>query len=243
MKRIAILFLVLLAAFSINAQEHRKDTTAVILLDRMSSIIGSLESCSFTLNISEDVVDVELGLVKNFSTSEVYLDGPDKLLININGQKGHRTFWYNGLQLVYYSFTENNYAIIDAPPTTIEMIATVNESYGIDFPAADFFYPTFTDDLLELSDDLIYAGRATVDGRICYRVIAKNKEMGVQIWISDDEWFLPVKFVMVYYDETPNIQYEATFANWKVNPDLPAAMFEFVPPPKANQLRLVARNQ
>ncbi len=242
MKNLLVGLIILAASAGTTAQSFQKDTSAIIILDRMSDLIGDLKSCSFTLNTSEDIIDVGLGLVKHFGVQQVYMVGPDKMMIHSNGKKGHRGLWYNGDSLVYYSFTENNFAIIETPPTILEMINQVNTDYGIEFPAADFFYSTFTDDLIERMDDIILAGRVVVEGTNCYHIIAKNEEMGAQFWISDDEWFLPVKMVIVYYDESPNAQYEATFSDWKVNPDLPNAMFNFSPPPKARKIRILSKN-
>lgn len=241
MKKIVLIFLVATALIT-KAQTHQIDTTAIIIFDRMSDLIGDLGSVSFTVKTSQDIIDVELGLLKYFNESQVYMVGPDKMMIHSNGNKGHRGMWYNGEELVYYSFTENNYAVIETPPTIIETFDEVNKQYDIEFPAADFFYPTFTDDLIATMDDIILAGRSVVEGKACYHIITRNKAMGVQFWISDDEWFLPVKMVIVYYDESPNAQYSATFSDWKVNPDLPNAMFNFTPPPKARKIKILAKS-
>jgi len=239
-KKFVLIFFVATALIT-KAQTPQIDTTAIIILDRMSDLIGDLGSVSFTVNTSQDIIDVELGLVKYFNESQVYMVGPDKLLIHSNGNKGHRGMWYNGEELVYYSFTESTYAVIDTPPTIIETFDEVNQQYDIEFPAADFFYPTFTDDLIATMDDIILVGRCVVEGKNCYHIISRNKAMGVQFWISDDEWFLPVKMAITYYDESPNTQYLATFSDWKVNPDLPNAMFNFTPPPKARKIKILAK--
>lgn len=241
MKKIAFILMLLLAVSITRAQEYRKDTAAVILFDRMSALIGDMGSVSFHLKASYDVIDVELGLVKYFTAHDVHMVGPDKMLVVSQGKKGHRGFWYNGSQLTYYSYTENNYARIDAPDNIIATIDTVSKTYGLEFPAADFFYPTFTDDMIENFDDIIYAGKAWVEGMDCHYIIARNSSMGVQVWLSDEGFVLPARFVIVYYDQSPNQQYEATFSDWKINPDLPPAMFEFVPPPGANELKLMSR--
>ncbi|MBE0636914.1 MAG: DUF2092 domain-containing protein [Bacteroidales bacterium] len=241
MKKFVLLFFVATALIT-KAQTHQIDTTAIIIFDRMSDLIGDLGSVSFTVNTSQDIIDVELGLVKYFNESQVYMVGPDKMMIHSNGNKGHRGMWYNGEELVYYSFTESTYAVIDTPPTIIETFDEVNRQYDIEFPAADFFYPTFTDDLIATMDDIILAGRSVVEGKACYHIITRNKAMGAQFWISDDEWFLPVKMIITYYDESPNAQYSATFSDWKVNPDLPNAMFNFTPPPKARKIKILAKS-
>lgn len=237
------MFFILLLTISLQifAQESRFDSTAILILDKMGTIIGDLNSCSFTLNTSSDQIDVELGLVKQFKAHQVYMVGPDKMLVDSHGEKGHRGFWYNGEQLAYYSYSENNYAVIDAPSNIMATIDTVNKTYGIEFPAADFFYPSFTDDLIENNDEIIFVGKSLIDDKECFHIIAKNSVLSIQIWISDDALFLPVKMVIVYYDVSPNQQYEATFSNWQINPNLPNAMFEFSPPPDANRLKLVAK--
>jgi hypothetical protein len=234
------IFLIVIVALSLRryAQESKIDTTAIMILDKMADMIGELSSCSFTLNTSNDAIDVDLGLIKYFNVHQVYMVGPDKMLINSQGDKGHRGFWYNGKQLMYYSYSENNYGVIDAPSDILATIDTVHKNYGIDFPAADFFYPTFTDDLIAQSDEIVYVGKSKVADKDCFHVIAKNEEMSIQIWISDDALLLPMKFVIVYYDINPNEQYEGTFSDWRLNPELPNAMFEFTPPPGANRLRL-----
>ena len=242
MKKTSLILLLLVTGISLSAQDdNRKDTVAVIILDHMSNIIGDMHSCSFDLCTSQDKLDVDLGLLKYYNTHQVYMKGPDKMLVKSKGDKGHRGFWYNGAKISYYSFDENNYAEIETPDNIISTIDTVHETYGIDFPAADFFYPNFTDNLIEISDDLIFAGQKNLNGKDCFLIIAKNEKISIQIWVANDAWFLPLKFVIVYYDATPNEQYEATFSNWIVNPDLPDAMFEFMPPPGANELILLPK--
>jgi len=207
----------------------------------MGNLIGELESCSFTLKTSEDGIDVNLGLIKYFNVHQIYMVGPDKMLINSQGDKGHRGLWYNGKQLVSYSYTEKNYGMIEAPANILATIDTVHKNYGIEFPAADFFYPSFTIDLIDQCDNIIFVGKSKVDNKDCFHIIAQNEAMSIQIWISDDALFLPKKFVIVYYDVQPNQQYQATFSDWKLNPQLPNEMFEFTPPPQAEQLKIIAK--
>lgn len=241
MRRVYFSTIFLILSISSYPQNSQIDTVAILILNKMGNLIGELESCSFTLKTSDDGIDVNLGLIKYFNVHQVYMRGPDKMLINSQGDKGHRGFWYNGTQLMYYSYTENNYGVIDAPANILATIDTVHKNYGIDFPAADFFYPTFTIDLIDQYSNIIFIGKSKVDDKDCFHIIAQNDAMSIQIWISDDALFLPMKFIIVYYDIKPNQQYEATFSNWKLNPQLPDEMFEFTPPPQAEELILLAK--
>src|ERR1700732_5322757 len=110
-----------------NEQSRKIDTVAVSILDRMSAMIGDLSSCSVTIKSDYDIQSKHLGLVKHSTEEQLFLQGPDKLLIRSEGDKGDRSFLYNGKTLDYYSLDKNQYAEIPAPPSILEMIDTVNK--------------------------------------------------------------------------------------------------------------------
>jgi hypothetical protein len=108
--------------------------------------------------------------------------------------------------------------------------------YGIDFPAADFFYPTFVDDLLDFFPDVQFMGKVKINGVPAYHILATNDQLTLQIWLADDGITMPLKYVMTYRSLKDCPQYEATFSQWQLNPDLPEAIFQFIPPPGARQV-------
>lgn len=217
------------------------DSVAVYLLDHVSKVIGELQSCSYQLTTSVDEVHPAYGLHKEFTDYEVHMSGPDKMLVEEEGHEGKWSYWYNGTTFTYYSYTEDNYAIIDAPSNTVAMIDTLHRMYDIEFPAADFFYPTLTDDILNNFDTLWYLGRKHIEGQECFHILAKSEEMSVQMWLANDGFTLPVKFAIVYRNQADSPQYEATFSNWQVNPELPPTLFEFVPPPDARLIAILPK--
>jgi hypothetical protein len=240
MKKLLICLFCASIASGAQAQKAKIDTVALLILDRMSNVIGELISCGYRVSASYDLPDEMNGLVKKHSEHEIYMSGPNKMLVNSTGWKGHQEYWYDGEQLFYYSYDENNYAVIKAPATTLQTIDSVNKNYEIDFPAADFFYPTFTDDLIESSDQITLLDDTSVNGKDCFCVLANGKDKRIQIWISNDAFNLPVKYVIVYRNLEGYPQYEATLSDWKVNPNLPPSMFNFMPPPLAVKIRMIS---
>jgi len=241
MKKLLFSFLFIGLFFPARTQEKTYDSIAIVILDHMSAILGDLTSCRFRLDVESDLSDPDLGLVTSHEVSDVSFGGPDKMLMHITGDKGHRGYWYNGKTLTWYSFTENNYVVINVPNQIIAMIDSVNDTYGIDFPAADFFYPTLNDDLIDQCDYISYQGKTRLNDKTCLQIVAKNKKMTVQFWVSDEALFLPVKMVITYYDNSVIQRYEATFSDWQINPGLPSAMFEFALPPGAKQISILPR--
>ncbi len=240
-----LVYLLLLLPFSLIAQPAKKiDSVALLILDHMSDVIGDLNSCSFKLSTSNDVVNAEYGASeKQFAEHEVYMQGPDKMLVQTRGAKHHKGFWYNGSHLTYYSYTENNYAVIDAPSHIIAAIDSINENYEIEFPAADFFYPSFTDDLIENSNTIVFLGSEKIDGKDCFHILAEGADMNIQIWVSNDALNLPVKLVITDKKKPLSPQYQASFSKWQLNPVLPASIFEFVAPPGAREIAILPKKK
>lgn len=251
-KPISFFFLALVLAGQVNAQTRkaamakaqtpqvrRIDTVAVSILDRMSAIIGELGSCSVTIQSNYDITSKELGLIKHSDEEQLFLHGPDKLLVKSEGDRGSRDFYFDGSKLTYYSMDQNQYGQIEASMSLVEMIDTVSKLYGIEFPAADFLYPSFVDDILAESQELVYLGLTKVDGKDCYHIAGKGPDKTFQFWVSADAYNLPLKMVIVYTNREMNPQYEAVLTHWQVNPTLPDALFSFSVPHKAQRIKLV----
>lgn len=244
-KTISFFFLTLIFSGRLSAQTktqpqmRRIDTVAVSILDKMSAVIGDLSSCSVTIKSNYDITSKELGLIKHSDEQQLFLHGPDKLLLKSDGDRGSRDFYFDGSKLSYYSLDKNQYGQIDAPMSLVAMIDTVNKLYGIEFPAADFLYPSFVDDILADSRELVYLGLTKVEGKECYHIAGKAMDKTFQFWISDDAYSLPLKMVIVYTSKEMNPQYEAVLTDWQVNPNLPDAMFTFTVPHRAERVKLV----
>jgi len=237
-KSVFFLIAICLLSFRVSAQKAKIDTVAVSLLDRMSALIGDLKSCTATVHSCYDVSSPELGLVKHSDVEHVFVGGTDKLLVRSEGDKGNRYMIYNGKTLSYYSLDKNHYAETKVPGTVVDMIDYMNKDYGIVFPLADFFYPTFVDDILSSATSLVLLGMTKVDGKECFHIAGTAKDKTFQFWIADDAYNLPVKLVIVDLDKPMNPQYEAVYTDWQINPELPGSIFEFRAPPNAKKIKL-----
>ncbi len=224
-----------------NGQTQRIDSTAVFLLHHTGETLQDIKSCSFTAITTYDVPNENLGLIKHTVNDKVSIKFPDKMKVTSSGDKGNRGLWYNGKKLNYYSFDNNTYGSTTAPGSVIETIDEVSKKFGIEFPGADFFYPTFLQDLLSEQGSLIYLGKTIVDGRECYHIAGSDKTKSFQFWIGNDDLLLPIKLVIIYTTDKDRPQYEALYKDWTINTDYPDSMFEFTTPPKATKVKLAPR--
>ena len=238
-----LLLIPLISCFFLgNAQEVKDiDSTAIFILDKMSNIIGDLESVSFDLNNSLDELDDTKNILKNYSKSTISFSGPNKLHIRTEGTKGRSSFHYDGSCMSYYNFDENNYVKLKAAATTLDMIDDMHVDYNFIFPAADFFYPSFVDDMIEEFDAIKFLGAKTINGEDCYHIMAISDAYNVQLWISNKTYLLPKHFVVINKSNS-NLQYESTFSNWTLNPNIPDSVFDFLPPPKARLISILKKS-
>jgi len=238
MRKKVILYSILSALFfvSCNSGNGEYDTRAVESLDKLTETIGELESLSYTV----DSYSVNDNGNENSKQSDVYLKGSNKMFIENTGTKGDKSFWYNGEEFAYFLFNKNEYDILEAPDNTLKLIDSIHDNYGIYFPAADFLYPTLTDDLINNYDQILYFGEEKVDDVDCIALEATNEEIILQIWI-EKETNLPHKMI-VESKTNENTYYEAEYSNWRMNPKLPDIMFEFQPPSGAERKKFVTKN-
>lgn len=229
---------VILVTFSIIAFNSgllfsQIDSAAIAILDNMNDFVTGLESCSFEIKTEYDIYSSRLGLVKHSDIAEVFMNAPDKIFVRKKGDSGQREYYCDGKTFTYYSVNSKIYAQVPSMPTIIETIDTISENYGVEFPAADIFYPDLVDELLENSDNISYLGITEIEGKECFHIAGTNDELTYQVWVMNDKNYLPAKLAIVYTNKPGTPQYSAVFRNWSINPVLQDSMFNFKVPSDA----------
>lgn len=218
------------------AQRTNKDTTAIMILDKMGALLGELGSVGFTTSISKDVAFSNDTFIKVFTKSKVKIKGPNKFSVRVTGEKKNETYSYNGQQVAYYSFSNNIYTVADAPDNLIETLDWLYNSFEVEVTTADPLYPDFSKSLVENMSFIDFAGKAVYNDQEVFHIVAGNDSVVIQIWVSNDSYFLPVKTVITYLDEPYSHQHETDFSDWELNQEYPDSIFEFLPPPNAKQI-------
>ncbi len=238
---ITVLFAVAFAG-NISAQQtiYKDDTSAIYILTRMSTTLQNLSSCKFTAHLYYDVLSHDLGLVKHASIERIWIQFPDKFLIHMEGDKGKNALLCDGKNFYNYSYMLNRYAETKASSSVIGTMDSAHNAFGIDFPAADFFYPSFVSDILETGGTILNLGLTKVFDTECFHIAGKDANgTSFQFWIANDEYLLPVKMVITYPQASNNIQYEVYYNDWELNSSFPPSMFNFMPPPRALKMEFL----
>lgn len=208
---------------------------AIVSFDEMSATIGEMSSCSYTITVEAKRKGTELKEVIH----DVYFRGPNKMYIYTSGENLSRGYWYNGSQFAYYNFLTAEYDTMAAPTTIMETIDAIHENYGIYFPAADFFYPTFTDDMIDNFDSILYLNQEDLKERSLIEIVGINSELEAFFTLSKTKLGVLPLGLSLYNKEMDNeLVYDAVLSNWRYNPSLPDRLFNFVPREDAKRVKL-----
>jgi hypothetical protein len=209
------------------------DEKAVEAIEKLSSTIGDLQSCSLTVyaELTEPGQNGGKPLIKQ---SDVYLKGDDHMFIYSVRNNARYGYWFDGSFLSTFHYDENVYDQVQAPPTVLETIDSVHRRYKIDFPSADFWYPTLTEDMINQFDTIVELGSKNVGDVLCKEINAFNQNVDVYILIEEST-NLPKQLEIYYLGEKKGQTYFSTFSNWKVNPEIEDEIFKFAPPAGSEQ--------
>ncbi|NPD47250.1 MULTISPECIES: DUF2092 domain-containing protein [unclassified Lentimicrobium] len=234
--QVVFLLLGILFLSSCNCDKPKYlEEEAIVAFDELSSTIGEMNSCSYTITVEALREGGELKEV----THDVYFRGPNKMYIYSSGEDLSRAYWYNGSQFAYYNYLTAEYDTTAAPGNIIETIEAIHENYGIYFPAADFFYPTFTDDMINNFDSILYLNQEDLKERSLIEIAGINSELEAIFTLSRSKMGVLPLGLSLYNKEMDNeLVYDAVLSNWRHNPSLPDRLFNFVPREDAKRVKL-----
>ncbi len=229
--------------FACNNEQWQKrhSEKALALLKTVAEHVHTPEKKSFKLTINEDKLSADGTIITEHKFCTINAVKPDKLFVDNKSKSGNFNYLYDGDYFTYYSKDENNYVTLHAPATTVAMIDSMHNGFGFKFPAADFMYPSLKEDIEEFFPSIDMKINEVIDGKHCTKIIARNDNVVVGIWVSD-QTNLPERFEVIYKKQK-NIKYEAIFSDWDLNPSFSDSIFYFVAPENASLIDIMAENK
>jgi hypothetical protein len=239
MQRILLFTLAVMLFPSCESEKQKGtyDSTAVEWLDKMSETIGNLQSCSFTIEATSNTIQDVSDQVR-YRKSQVYLKAPDHMFSYIESSSGRKGFWYNGKTLALFRYDDKTYDTLQVSGNIIQMIDKANKKYGIEFPAADVFYPSFTDDLIEAYDTIVMLADEGLSNETS--ILALNDDEYVILSLNREN-NLPTQLELVNRTDS-SIYYKGVFTHWQINPTLDEKLFSFAIPDGALHQNLLQKS-
>ena len=208
-------------------------------LDRLKQMSDKLASTkAFTYHSSSfmELQAVTGQFLTFFIDSEVALQRPNKLRVNVSGDVSSFQLYFDGAKVSAFDPQKNFHAVSDPLATIDEMLDFVMTKAQINFPSADFMYSNPYAVMTKNLTHAIVVGPSMVNGVPCEHFAYMEPGINWEIWIENGKRALPLRLAMTY-KQIPNFpRFLVEYSDWNLNPKLSADTFVFKIPANSKQI-------
>lgn len=205
-------------------------------LKQMSEKLASTKAFTYRANSFIELQAVTGQFLTFFVDSEVALQRPNKLRVNVSGDLPSFQLYFDGAKVSTFDPQKNFYAVSEPLATIDEMLDFVMTKAQLNFPSADFMY---SDPYAVMTKNLTHAivvGPSMVNGVPCEHFAYMEPGINWEIWIENGKNVLPLRLAMTY-KQVPNFpRFLVEFSDWNLKPKLSADTFVFKIPPNSKQI-------
>lgn len=215
------------------------DTAATETLKRMTDYLGSQKQFSVeTQNTLEDLLISGHRIDLDVSAS-VVVQRPNKLRAERRGDLVDQAFYYDGQNVTLYNPSNRVYATKPVPGAFEDVFMYMYETLGFAVPVSDLIYEDAFPLLMQDVTLALVVGRSVINDKACAHLLFSRPGVAFQIWISEGEFPLPLKYVVT--DRTLPIPLSITtfLNNWNVEPAIDENEFSFTPPEGVEQINFL----
>ena len=239
---VAALALTLAGAFPAVAQPPESDAkaaidqTAITALKAMGEYLRGLKGFQVDVATSDEDVLEDGAKIQYVGTASI-LAMPNRLRAEVDNERIHRLYLYDGKSFTLYAERLNYYATVPAPPTVRELIKALEEHYDASVPLVDLFRwggPESSTAAITAAMDI---GPSAVLGTSCEHYVFRQSDIDWQLWIQKGDYPLPRKIVITTKTDDARPQHEAVYT-WNLAPSFNEGAFTFDPPPGAARVKL-----
>jgi hypothetical protein len=209
---------------------------ATELLKKMSDYLASLKQFSVRGTTTMEYVLKNGQKIEFTSTSDVFVQRPNRVRANRVGDVADVEFYYDGANVSLFGKKQQYYATAPAPPTVDAMLDDIRTRLGMEPPGADLLYSDVYNGLMADVTEAHYITPSVVGGTKTHHLAFRGKDVDFQIWIEDGDRPLPRKYVIVTKGTQGEPEFGVELSNWNVSPRLDVAMFKFTPPANATKV-------
>ncbi|MFZ2169090.1 MAG: DUF2092 domain-containing protein [Methylococcaceae bacterium] len=205
-------------------------------LKQMSEKLASTKAFTYHANSFIELQAVTGQFLTFFVDSDVALQRPNKLRVNVSGDVSSFQLYFDGAKVSAFDPEKNFHAVSDPLATIDQMLDFVMTKAQINFPSADFMY---SDPYTVMTKNLTHAivvGPSMVNGVPCEHFAYMEPGINWEIWIENGKRALPLRLAMTY-KQIPNFpRFLVEYADWNLNPKLKADTFVFKIPANSKQI-------
>lgn len=169
--------------------------------------------------------------------SEVALQRPDKLHLNVWGDVPAFEVYFDGGKISTFDPQKNSYSVSGKSFATLdEMLDFVTSDPAVNFPSADFMYSNPYAVMTKNLTHAIVVGDSMVNDVPCEHFAYMEPAINWEIWIEKGKNALPLRMAMTYKQAQNFPRFMIEYKNWNLSPKFKANTFVFKAPADAKQI-------
>jgi len=212
-----------------------KDPAALALLKRMCDRLQAARTFTVRGRVSVELPLPDGILATFFNEYDTSVRRQDGLAVRRHGDLSAFSFAYDGKAMTVYVPSKGSWGTTSAPATLDAMLPVAGEQLGLNMPFDELLVADPYAAITAGITDAALAAQATVQGKQLQHVVLLSPELRIEYWI-DPGTALPVRSLVVYVYHPLQPHFEVEFAEWKLDPKLPAATFQLPMPKGATQV-------
>jgi hypothetical protein len=210
-----------------SADDEPEGENPFKIFKSMCDYLAGLETFSAVAQTTTDEMGLSGEKVQVSARRILYVSRPNKVAVDVTGDRGARRVVYDGKTVSMLDRTENIYTVVQVPDTIDAALDTLAQNYGIVVPLEDLMYKDLYDKAVARASAGQYLGLHTVDGLKCHHLAFSTDTTNWEVWIDAGDKPAPRKIAIDYEQNTARSRYSADIVGWVGSPEISAEKFKF----------------
>jgi hypothetical protein len=217
------------------ASTSAKDPAAMALLKRMCDRLQAARTFTVRGQASLELPVADGTLATFFNDYDIAVRRPDGLAAHRVGDLPDFRFAYDGKAMTVLVSGKGRWGTTAAPPTLDAMLPVAGEQGGLNMPFDEFLVADTCAAITAGVTRAVMTPPARIKGKKVEHVVLSGPQLRIEYWI-DPATALPARSLVVYVDEPLQPHFQVEYAEWKMDPKLPASTFALPRPKGATQV-------
>ena len=205
-----------------------EDVTAAFA--RMAKTL-SAKQFSFRAHQIRAYADPNGELLHVINDTKTIVSRPDRLAVDITGDRGSSKLLYDGRTLVIYSVDNKQYVSVPFTGTIPQLVDVAEKRMGADIPLSDLLSADPENSVLSDVTSGGQVGTSIIDGVPCrHYFFNQSDDLQLEVWLEDNDRALPRRFYVTYLNLAGRPSFIAELSDWEFPSQIPDSTFVFQPP-------------
>jgi hypothetical protein len=209
------------------------------ILQKMCDFLKSQQKFTYKAEVADEQVYYGGKKLQYGIDMETFVQRPDRLRVNAQGDLVDKQFFFNGKTITLYDKEDNVYGVLEVPPDIESALDKANKEFGVRVALTDLASPALCEHIGKRIKHSLYVGLSRVRGVPCHHLSFDGDNAQVQLWIDAGDQPLPRKVVLTHKKLPGSPQWTAYLTDWNFSPQLSDNLFDFTPPQGAAKIKFV----